>query len=103
AKVHIAQVGVTSGINRVSVEIIRPPDPTTPTGSGVSIVTGETAVEWLAPSVKLSHFGPASAAVEQTVTFTTSAKNEGRIESQGVLFRLPIPEGMEFVSSNPPP
>ena len=103
AKVRIAQLGPNSGINRVSVEIIRPPDPTTPTGSGVSIVTGETSVEWLAPSVKLSHVGPASAALEQNVMFTTSAKNEGRIESQGVTFRLPIPDGMEFVSSNPPP
>jgi uncharacterized repeat protein (TIGR01451 family) len=102
-KVNIRQVGVTSGVNRVSVEIIRPPDPTTPSGSGVSIVTGETSVEWLAPNVKLSYVGPPSAVVEQNVSYTVSAKNEGRIESQGVLFKLPIPDGMEFVSSNPPP
>ena len=96
AKVRIAQLAPASGVNTVSVEIIRPPDPTTPTGSGVSIVTGETSVEWLAPSVKLGHFGPASAVLEQNVVFTTSAKNDGRIESQWVEFKLPGPDGMEF-------
>ncbi len=102
AKVRIAQVGAASGVNRVSVEIIRPPDPTTPTGSGVSIVTGETSVEWLAPSVKLNHVGPPSVALEQATVFTTTAKNDGRLDSQWVEIKLPVPDGMEFVSSNPP-
>lgn len=101
AKVRIAQLAPASGINRVSVEIIRPPDPTTPTGSGVSIVTGETFVEWMAPSVKLNHVGPPAVALGQTVTFTTTARNEGRIESQAVELTLPVPDGLEFVGSNP--
>jgi uncharacterized repeat protein (TIGR01451 family) len=102
AKARIVQLQPASGVNRVSVEIIRPPDPTTPTGSGVSIVTGETSIEWLAPSVKLNHSGPPTAALEQNVVFTTFAKNEGRIDSQWVEIKLPVPDGMEFVSSNPP-
>lgn len=102
AKVRIAQVAPASGINRVSVEIIRPPDPTTPTGSGVTIITGETSIEWLAPNVKLGHAGPASAGVDQNVSFTTTARNEGRLDSQWVMFTLPIPEGMDFIGSNPP-
>ncbi len=102
AKVRIAQVAPASGVNRVSVEIIRPPDPTTPTGSGVTIVTGETSVEWLAPNVKLSHIGPATSALEQNIVYTTSAQNDGRIDSQWVEIKLPVPEGLEFVSSNPP-
>jgi uncharacterized repeat protein (TIGR01451 family) len=102
ARVRIAQLQPASGVNRVSVEIIRPPDPTTPSGAGVSLVTGETAIDWLAPSVKLNHVGPATAALEQTVTFVTTAKNEGRLDSQWIEIKLPIPEGLEFVSSNPP-
>ena len=102
AKVRIAQLAPASGINRVSVEIIRPPDPTTPTGSGVSIITGETSIEWLAPNVKLNHVGPASAGVEQNIQFITTARNEGRIDSQWVEIKLPIPDGLDFVSSNPP-
>ncbi len=101
AKVRIAQLAPASGTNRIAVEVIRPPDPTTPTGSGITIITGETAIDWLAPSVKLSHVGPPSAGVEQNITFTTSAKNDGRIESQWVEFTLPIPDGLDFVGSNP--
>lgn len=101
AKVKIRQLSPASGVNRVGVEIIRPPDPTTPTGAGVPIVTGETAVDWLAPNVSLSHVGPPAIAIGQNVTYTTSAKNDGRIDSQWVMFKIPIPDGMELVSSNP--
>lgn len=102
AKVRIAQVTPASGVNRIAVEIIRPPDPTTPSGSGVPIVTGETSIEWLAPDVKLNHAGPASAAIGQNVSYFTTAKNDGRIDSQLVEFTLPIPDGLDFVGSNPP-
>jgi uncharacterized repeat protein (TIGR01451 family) len=102
ASVKIAQLTPASGINRVSVEIIRPPDPTAPTGSGVSIVTGETAVEWQAPDVKLGHTGPAAAPIGQNIVYTTTATNAGRIDSQWVILTLPIPDGLEFVNSNPP-
>jgi hypothetical protein len=53
AKISIAQRGSAPGVNRISIEIIRPPDPTTPSGAGVSVVTGETSVEWLAPEINL--------------------------------------------------
>ena len=36
------------------------------------------------------------------VTFTTTAKNDGRIDSQWVEITLPVPDSLEFVSSNPP-
>ena len=53
AKVRIALAGPGAGVTRVSVEIIRPPDPTTPSGAGVSIITGETAVEWQGRVIEL--------------------------------------------------
>ena len=102
AKVRIAQVAPASGVNRVAVEIIRPPDPSTPSGAGVPIITGETSIEWLAPNVQLSHAGPASVAVGQNIVYFTTAKNDGRIDSESVEFTLPIPDGLEFVGSNPP-
>jgi len=102
AKVRIAQLAPASGVNRVSVEIIRPPDPTTPTGAGVPIITGETSIEWIAPDVKFSHVGPASGALNQELQYVTTARNEGRVDSQWVQIALPIPDGMEFVASNPP-
>jgi hypothetical protein len=53
ARAGISHLGPASGVTRVSIEIIRPPDPTTPSGSAVSLFTGETSVEWLAPDVGL--------------------------------------------------
>ncbi len=102
ASVKIAQLTPASGVNRVSVEIIRPPDPTAPTGSGVSIVIGETSVEWQAPDVKLGHSGPVAAPIGQNIVYTTTATNAGRLESGSVELVLPIPDGLEFVGSNPP-
>jgi uncharacterized repeat protein (TIGR01451 family) len=101
-KIKIAQLTPASGINRVNVEIIRPPDPTAPSGTGVPIASGETSVEWLAPGVRLSHTGPESAAVGTNIVYLTSAANTGRLESEWLEFTLPIPEGLEFVSSTPP-
>ncbi len=49
AKVRIVRLMVGPGVNRVSVEIIRPPDPIAPSGAGVSIVKGETSIEWITP------------------------------------------------------
>ncbi len=102
ATMRIKQVAPASGVNRIAVEIIRPPDPTTPTGAGVPIVSGETAIEWLAPNVTLSHSGPQTAPLGQNVIYFTSAKNDGRMDSSSVEFTIPVPDGMDFVSSNPP-
>jgi hypothetical protein len=57
--VRIARVTPGTGTNRVSIEVIRPPDPTTPSGAGVSIVTGETSIGWLAPAAELGAPSPA--------------------------------------------
>lgn len=102
AKIRIAQLAPASGVNRVAVEIIRPPDPTTPTGAGVPIVSGETSIDWLAPNVQLNHAGPATAALGQNVVYFTTVKNEGRIDSQLIEITMPIPDGLDFVGSNPP-
>lgn len=101
-KIRIAQLAPASGVNRVSVEIVRPPDPTTPSGTGVPIVMGETSVEWLAPDVRLSHTGPAAALLGSDIVFTTVARNDGRLQSESLELVFPVPEGLDFVGSQPP-
>src|SRR5262249_1488879 len=44
----------TPGVNHVGIEIIRPPDPSLPSGSGIVIGRGETTVEWQGPQVSLA-------------------------------------------------
>ncbi|MCS7046228.1 MAG: hypothetical protein NZO58_07720, partial [Gemmataceae bacterium] len=102
AQVTIKQAVQAQGLNRIGIEIIRPPDPNAPAGSGIVIARGETAIEWLAPDVALTHTGPASALVGQEVTYSTTIQNNGKIETQGVTLTCPIPDGYVYVRSQPP-
>jgi hypothetical protein len=65
------------GTTKVMMEVIRPPDPSSPGGSGVTIARGETTVEWLAAAAGLKHTGPALALVNSEVTYETVVTNTG--------------------------
>lgn len=59
AKVRILRLSIGAGASRVGVEILRPPDPTVPSGSALSIVKGDTAIEWFVPvELKQPQEGP---------------------------------------------
>jgi uncharacterized repeat protein (TIGR01451 family) len=102
AHVTIAQVRPELGTNRIAIEIIRPPDPSTPSGSGIVIGHGETAMEWLAPAVTLTKTGPPSALVGQDIPYTITVTNTGRVESRSMTVRDVVPEGADFISAQPP-
>ena len=101
AQVAIAQIAPAFGVNRVSIEVIRPPDPNAPSGAGIVVARGETTVEWLAPNVALTHAGPPMVVLGQEVVFTTAINNAGRIESRSMTVSSQIPEGVQFVRSQP--
>jgi uncharacterized repeat protein (TIGR01451 family) len=102
AHVTLAQVRPGLGVNHIAIEIIRPPDPSTPSGSGITIGSGETAMEWLAPAVALTKTGPASAGVGQDIPYTIAVANTGRVETRSMTVRDAVPDGLDFVSSQPP-
>ncbi len=102
AQVAIAQLMPAFGTNRIGIEIIRPPDPTSPTGAGITIAKGETAIEWLAPNVTLTHAGPPSAVLGQDVVFATAINNSGRIESKSMTVTSAIPDGLQYLRAQPP-
>ena len=108
AEARIAQVRLGDqlpppGVNNVDIEIIRPPDPTTPSGSGIVISRGTSSVEWLAPNVTLNYTGPSVALVNDEVTYTATLQNMGKVMSDGITLNSAVPRGMEFVRANPPP
>lgn len=108
AEARIAQVRLgdqlpAPGVNNIDIEVIRPPDPTAPSGSGIVIARGTSSVEWLAPNVVLTYTGPPAAMVGEEVTYTASLQNLGKVASDGITLTAPVPRGMEFVRSNPPP
>lgn len=102
AGVGIAQVAPQPGVNRVLVEIIRPPDPTAPSGVGIVIGHGETTVNWQAPSVGLTITGPPNVLMGQTVTYSTNVRNTGQVEIQGMTVENQVPDGLVYQSSQPP-
>src|SRR5262249_18299405 len=91
------------GINNVDIEVIRPPDPTAPSGAGVVIARGTTSIEWVAPNVQLSYTGPATALVGDEVTYTATLQNVGKAPSDGISVLAAVPRGMDFVRSVPNP
>ena len=103
AHASIKQLQPQLGTNRVKVEIIRPPDPTAPSGVGLVIDSREITVDWLAPQISLEHTAPPTVGLNQEVTVTSAIKNIGRIESRSQTVTSLIPDGFQFVRSTPPP
>jgi uncharacterized repeat protein (TIGR01451 family) len=102
ASVAIAELAPQLGTNRVSVEVVRPPDPTSPGGVGLVLAQGETSVEWIAPAVALKHEAPPAVGLGQEIAFTTTVTNTGRVESRSMTVRQPIPPRVRYVRSQPP-
>lgn len=103
APMTLAQEAFQPGVNRIAVEIIRPPDPNAPSGVGVPIIQAETSMEWQGPTIALSKTAPATAAIGQEVAFTLTVANTGSVETRALTLRDIVPEGLQFVRAQPPP
>src|SRR5262249_35511999 len=101
AVVTLTQAVAQPGVNRIGIEIIRPPDPTAASGSGIVIGRGETTVEWQAPRISLAVTGPPTAGVNQEITYTFTVTNTGTVETQAMTLRNPVPPDLQFVRSVP--
>jgi uncharacterized repeat protein (TIGR01451 family) len=101
ANATLVQIAAKPGLTHIGVEIIRPPDPTSPSGVGIVLAHGETAIEWLAPAIVLNHTGPALAGRDAQVTYTTTIVNGGKVESRSMFVTQPMPDGLQYVSSQP--
>ena len=102
ATVTLVQAAPALGTNRISIEVIRPPDPTAPSGVGIVIARGETHMDWLAPAVSLTLNGPQTAGLGQEVPYTLTVTNSGKIEARSMTVTDSIPESFVYVRSQPP-
>jgi uncharacterized repeat protein (TIGR01451 family) len=102
ANAVIVETAPKPGVTRIAVEIIRPPDPTSPSGVGISLARGETAIEWMAPAIVLNHTGPPTAGRDTEATYVTTIANNGKVESRSMVVTQPLPDGAQYVRSNPP-
>lgn len=102
AHVTLAQVAPAPGINRVAVEIIRPPDPTSPGGVGMVIARHITTKTWQAPHVVLSKTAPPAVGVGQDIPYTLTVTNNGLAETKSLTVRDFLPDNAAYVRSDPP-
>jgi uncharacterized repeat protein (TIGR01451 family) len=101
APAALASLGPSAGPNQISVEIIRPLDVGRPGGDASPLVKGETTVTWQAPIVTLDTTAPPSLTVGQELTYTIALSNSGQVESRGMTVHAAIPEGTQYVRSEP--
>jgi uncharacterized repeat protein (TIGR01451 family) len=103
ASVTLAQVAPVMGVNHIGIEIIRPPDPCTPSGAGMVIGRGQTSKEWQAPQVALTKTAPASVVVNEEIPYTITVTNTGKVETKSLTVQDPIPVGLLFLRADPQP
>ena len=89
------------GRTRLSVEILRP-DARSATAPPVVVGRGETAIDWQAPAVALTHTGPITVQVNQDATFAIAVRNNAAAATPAYTVRAALPEGALYVRSDPP-
>lgn len=99
AKASIFQSKANLGSDRIGIEILRP-DYAQPGGFAV-VARGETKVEWQAPQVKIAIEAPQTAAFQQAFPITYSISSTGGVETQPMVVKAVVPQGMQLISTNP--
>jgi uncharacterized repeat protein (TIGR01451 family) len=100
ANVTIAQVAPAAGVNRIAIEIMRPPE--SGNGVGIVIARGETRKEWVAPQVHLDKTAPQSVVLGQEIPYVLTITNHGQIETKSVTVRDFKPKNAKYLRSDPP-
>jgi uncharacterized repeat protein (TIGR01451 family) len=101
APVSLASLGPSAGPNRISMEIIRPFDVGRPGGAAQPLVQDETTVTWQAPIVTLDATAPLTLTIGQELTYTIALDNSGQVESRGMTVHAAIPDGTQYLRSEP--
>ena len=102
AAVTVAQLGLQPGTNRVAIEVVRPPDPADPGSKELVVGRTETTIDWQAPQVALNVAAPRAVQVGQDVPVTFAVMSTGQVDTQPMKLRAVVPDGMQFVRSDPP-
>ncbi|NUQ64852.1 MAG: DUF11 domain-containing protein [Pirellulales bacterium] len=99
ASVELFQQQPTPGTNRIAVQVIRPE---TLGGQRIVVGNGATFKTWSAPEITVRKTGPAVAGVGATLSYAIELTNPGGLAAEGIVLADEIPEGLAYVSSEPP-
>jgi uncharacterized repeat protein (TIGR01451 family) len=87
------------GQAQVQAQIIRPPFGNTT--KPLKVAESISQINWTAPALELVATGPENAGRDTVVSYTVQVTNPGDTPAHDVVVSAEIPEGFEFVSSNP--
>jgi uncharacterized repeat protein (TIGR01451 family) len=99
ASTTLEQLELRPGTNRIGVEVIRPPESSSP---AIVLAKTETTVDWQGPRLAVRLSAPDSAVVDQEIPATITVVNSGQVDTRDGNVYLEIPPGMSFVRSDPP-
>jgi len=101
ASVEIFQQQPSPGTNRVSIQVIRPPQAGGPSGTRLVVGSGFTSKTWSAPGLSLRKTGPAAGSVGAILTYRIEVANPGDMATEGVVVTDDVPDALSFMNSNP--
>ncbi len=100
AKVTLRQVQPAAGTNNVEIEIIRPADIQC-CKPAVHIAAGTTQKTWIAPQIGIKKSAPATAMVNDQFAYNIVVSSLSQVPANEVVVTDAIPDGIEYVSSQP--
>lgn len=103
AIVQLRQMTQQMGTTRIGIELIRPPDLGSVTGSGIVVLRGETTVEWVGSGLTLNKFGPSVIAINADFDYQLTVTNTSRSQSDALTVEDDLPPGLQYVSADPVP
>lgn len=103
AVAQLRQTTPQMGITHISVELIRPPDLRSVTGSGTMVLTGMTQVEWVGSGLTLNKSGPAVIGINSDFDYLLTVTNTSRSQSDPLTVEDDLPAGLQFVTADPMP
>ena len=102
ASAEIKEKSAVHGTNQINIEIIRPGTLPGADGKKIIIGRGSTMKTWTAAALAVKPIGPATATVGSTVTYRIEVSNAGDLPAKEVQVSNAVPDGLTYVSSNPP-
>ncbi len=100
AKVTLKQVKPAEGTNNISIDIAR--KECGECQPQVHIAAGQTAKTWVGPKIACNKTAPPAVLAGQQFEYKISVTNPSQVDAKDVVVTDTLPDGIAFVSSNPP-
>jgi hypothetical protein len=98
APVRLVQPLAQAGKTRIAVEVIKPDG-----NNGTVVDRRETTVEWATAQLSVNTQLPKVVGLDRETPILITVSNTGKSESQPVTLRATLPEGAEYIRSDPEP